>query len=146
VRKVLRYHVTQCDKGGIQIKVSEQSHRCSEFGLEGNKFYATNGVILASTDFPVLVVPSLILCVRGADLSCDSHSIDVPFDMASSVFEAVEQYNGFDFPAIAREVPCTVKGDIVEIKGVRYRLASIDVEEKFARKKSFWNKWTQDQD
>ena len=123
--KHLHLSVVTLGKAMVEIKVVGQTHRGDEFGrLESGPpksrrtdvFTASNGVRLASIDFPAYYIGGNTLYVCGRHEDRDGIIVTVPRDEFSHVLDAVAEYNKH-FDTIALPKYITLKETIRDSRG-----------------------------
>lgn len=84
----------------VLVKVLAQSHTCAQFGAVGNKFRASNGIVLASNAYPARDTDDKnVIWLRGSNDGHKNTTFYCSSEMWPKIVKAVTEYNNYAFPA-----------------------------------------------
>ena len=98
MKKILEIEVVKATSETITIRITKQSHRCSEFGAGEYRFNTPKSPIEIRSDCEPDFVCDDVLYVCGEYSSEDNNIIEIPSSNFLYVLTAIEAYNAFDFP------------------------------------------------
>ena len=101
MKKTLKIEVIGRIKGIVTFKITEQSHRHEEFGVNGRRFTTSNNIDLFSACGPAwsarLHGDNPLLYVRGSGSIYDNDNIAVSKYNFKRIEKAIAEYNAFEF-------------------------------------------------
>lgn len=97
MKKTLKIEVISRTKENVTFKITEQSHREAEFGDDGNRFNASNGIDLFSAMIPEWEPYADRLYVRGGNKHFNGSKVTTTSADFDRIEKAIAEYNAFEF-------------------------------------------------
>ena len=107
--------VVPCDSDVFNIRITEQTHRCGDFGNPNCDFTSSAGLMLSSCTCPEVYEEDNVVYVRGDDPQADERQFVVGNpEFMQRIIHAVREYNSRVWVVKLPDVPTGINPFTIE--------------------------------